>query len=189
MLQAVHFDMYNEKFGIDGVHEVLEWPECELLVEKFKEDFIFPNMVRGEKEDKRYSLLYCISDCAIDQCIQSMIDWLTHRSIDWLIGWVIHELFDRVFDRLIDWFSIFQNVLCSMLEWLSHLPLHIFGHREHEPERAGGKTHTELGNAQYTIEKFREEAAASSSGDEAVDGFDSGKSKPPKKKLRASDVI
>lgn len=53
MLQAVHFELYNQKFGRDGMHEALEWAECTDAVEKFKEEFIFPVVVRGEKEDKR----------------------------------------------------------------------------------------------------------------------------------------
>ncbi|OQV18361.1 tRNA pseudouridine synthase A, mitochondrial [Hypsibius exemplaris] len=127
LLQSVHFDMYNDKFAGDGMHDALEWPECELVIEKFKEDFVYPVMVKGEKEDK------------------------------------------------------------SMLEWLTHLPNHIFGFREHE-DNNNRRTQSELGVALMDVEKLREARQAASSSGEEDAGSDS-ESAPVKKKFRRVDVI
>ncbi|KAF4522377.1 hypothetical protein B566_EDAN012234 [Ephemera danica] len=55
---CVHYDKYNRKYGGDGLHETLTWAGTEEAVQKFKQDYIWPTIVRGEREDK------------------SMIDWL-----------------------------------------------------------------------------------------------------------------
>ena len=58
MLDEIHYDRYNKRFANDGIHEKLSWENVEDDVEAFKKDFIFPEMVSGEKEEK------------------SMFDWL-----------------------------------------------------------------------------------------------------------------
>ncbi|XP_055333849.1 pseudouridylate synthase 1 homolog [Paramacrobiotus metropolitanus] len=60
MLDQCHFDMYNRKFGKDGCHEALLWPECKETIAQFKEEHIFPTIIRGEKDEK------------------SMLSWLQH---------------------------------------------------------------------------------------------------------------
>ena len=49
---------YNKRFGSDGMHEALEWDKVNPDVEAFKNDFIFREMVVGEKDE------------------MSMFDWL-----------------------------------------------------------------------------------------------------------------
>jgi len=58
MLDEIHYDRYNKRFANDGIHEKLSWENVEDEVEAFKKDFIFPEMVSGEKDEK------------------SMFDWL-----------------------------------------------------------------------------------------------------------------
>lgn len=53
LLQAVQFDLYNQKFGSDGIHDSLTWPECQDAVEQFKEAHIYPVVVKGEREGLR----------------------------------------------------------------------------------------------------------------------------------------
>ncbi|XP_078588267.1 pseudouridylate synthase 1 homolog [Branchiostoma floridae x Branchiostoma japonicum] len=52
VLDKVHFDHYNRKYGGDGLHEALEWDEHQETVEKFKEQYIYPTIIKAEKEDR-----------------------------------------------------------------------------------------------------------------------------------------
>jgi tRNA pseudouridine38-40 synthase len=52
MLEDVHYDRYNKKFGGDGMHERLEWKKWSEKVHDFKHKFIYPVMMRTEKEEK-----------------------------------------------------------------------------------------------------------------------------------------
>lgn len=51
VLDQVHYDRYNTKYGSDGMHETLEWTEEEPVVKKFFDEFIFPTIVNTEKAD------------------------------------------------------------------------------------------------------------------------------------------
>ncbi|XP_014275888.1 pseudouridylate synthase 1 homolog [Halyomorpha halys] len=52
VLEEVHYDRYNQRFGNDGIHEPIEWSEVENKLEEFKKKFILPTIVKAEKEDK-----------------------------------------------------------------------------------------------------------------------------------------
>ena len=52
VLDEIHYDRYNRRFANDGIHESLTWENVEEDVEAFKQDFIFPEMISGEKEEK-----------------------------------------------------------------------------------------------------------------------------------------
>lgn len=52
MLQEIHYDRYNMKFGSDGVHEDLLWEKQKDDVEAFKEDFILSDIAKSEVETK-----------------------------------------------------------------------------------------------------------------------------------------
>jgi len=52
MLEDVHFDRYNRKFGGDGHHEPIEWEEQNDKIDKFKDEHIYPNVVNTEIEEK-----------------------------------------------------------------------------------------------------------------------------------------
>ncbi|XP_063171969.1 pseudouridylate synthase 1 homolog isoform X2 [Candoia aspera] len=52
ILERVHFESYNQRFGDDGLHEALEWAEEEEKIAAFKEQHIYPTIIKTEKEEK-----------------------------------------------------------------------------------------------------------------------------------------
>ncbi|XP_067232607.1 tRNA pseudouridine synthase A isoform X3 [Chanodichthys erythropterus] len=52
VLERVHFDRYNKRFGGDGIHETLEWTEEEEAIAAFKEKHIYPSIVETELLEK-----------------------------------------------------------------------------------------------------------------------------------------
>lgn len=48
VLERVHFDRYNKRFGGDGLHERLEWDKEEDAIKAFKEAHIYPSIVETE---------------------------------------------------------------------------------------------------------------------------------------------
>ncbi|XP_064210101.1 pseudouridylate synthase 1 homolog [Anguilla rostrata] len=52
VLEKVHFEKYNKRFGDDGVHEPLDWTNEEELIAAFKEEHIYPTIVDTEQEEK-----------------------------------------------------------------------------------------------------------------------------------------
>lgn len=53
MLDQLHYDKYDRKYGKDGVHRPISWPELADTIETFKHEYIFSHMIRKEMEDKR----------------------------------------------------------------------------------------------------------------------------------------
>lgn len=47
-LCRVHYDHYGKRYGTDGLHETLDWKECEEEVEKFQKKYILQHMVDTE---------------------------------------------------------------------------------------------------------------------------------------------
>ncbi|XP_051160152.1 pseudouridylate synthase 1 homolog isoform X2 [Leptopilina boulardi] len=54
VLNIVHYDYYNNKFGKDGIHETLDWLECEEEVQKFFNDNIIKHIVQTEISEKSF---------------------------------------------------------------------------------------------------------------------------------------
>lgn len=52
MLDKLHYEKYNRKYGKDGIHKPLEWTEFENEIESFKHEHIFSNMVKKEIKNK-----------------------------------------------------------------------------------------------------------------------------------------
>ncbi|KAK3524130.1 hypothetical protein QTP70_018033 [Hemibagrus guttatus] len=52
VLERVHFDRYNKRFGGDGLHETLEWEQEEDTITAFKEAHIYPSIVETECQEK-----------------------------------------------------------------------------------------------------------------------------------------
>lgn len=52
MLEFVHYDLYNKRYGEDGMHDKLLWDEEKEKVEAFAEKFIFPNIIDTEVTEK-----------------------------------------------------------------------------------------------------------------------------------------
>ncbi|KAM9734540.1 pseudouridylate synthase 1 homolog isoform 2-T2 [Menidia menidia] len=51
ILERVHFDRYNKRFGGDGLHERLEWDHEEEAIKAFKEAHIYPTIVETECQE------------------------------------------------------------------------------------------------------------------------------------------
>ncbi|XP_030597880.1 pseudouridylate synthase 1 homolog isoform X1 [Archocentrus centrarchus] len=51
ILERVHFDRYNKRFGGDGLHEKLEWDREEEAIKAFKESHIYPTIIETECEE------------------------------------------------------------------------------------------------------------------------------------------
>uniref|UniRef100_UPI0037E8ABE4 pseudouridylate synthase 1 homolog isoform X1 n=2 Tax=Semicossyphus pulcher TaxID=241346 RepID=UPI0037E8ABE4 len=51
VLERVHFDRYNKRFGGDGLHERLEWDAEEEAIKAFKEAHIYPTIVETECQE------------------------------------------------------------------------------------------------------------------------------------------
>lgn len=52
MLEEVHFDRYNRKYGGDGQHQPIEWNKENDSIEKFKEQQIFPIVIETEMKER-----------------------------------------------------------------------------------------------------------------------------------------
>ncbi|XP_071378196.1 pseudouridylate synthase 1 homolog [Centroberyx affinis] len=51
VLERVHFDRYNKRFGGDGLHERLEWDQEEEAIKAFKDAHIYPTIVETECQE------------------------------------------------------------------------------------------------------------------------------------------
>ncbi|KAK2588708.1 hypothetical protein KPH14_001598 [Odynerus spinipes] len=51
-LNFVHYDYYNQRYGTDGIHESLDWKECEEEIEKFQTEYIVKHVVDTEVTEK-----------------------------------------------------------------------------------------------------------------------------------------
>ncbi|XP_048199124.1 tRNA pseudouridine synthase A isoform X1 [Perognathus longimembris pacificus] len=52
VLERVHFEKYNQRFGRDGLHEPLDWTQEEGKVAAFKEQHIYPTIVSTERDER-----------------------------------------------------------------------------------------------------------------------------------------
>ncbi|XP_053309759.1 pseudouridylate synthase 1 homolog [Spea bombifrons] len=55
VLEKVHFEKYNRRFGNDGLHESLDWVEEEDKIESFKKEHIYPTIIQTEIQEKSMS--------------------------------------------------------------------------------------------------------------------------------------
>ncbi|CAH2330223.1 tRNA pseudouridine synthase A, mitochondrial [Pelobates cultripes] len=55
VLERVHFEKYNRRFGNDGLHESLDWAEEESKIESFKKEHIYPTIIQTEIQEKSMS--------------------------------------------------------------------------------------------------------------------------------------
>ena len=51
MLEEVHYDKYNYRYGGNGIHEKITWDEYHDTIEKFKHEFIYPVIVQTEGKE------------------------------------------------------------------------------------------------------------------------------------------
>ncbi|XP_058797806.1 pseudouridylate synthase 1 homolog [Phymastichus coffea] len=63
MLNIVHYDYYNKRYGTDGIHETLDWAECEKEVTEFEKNHILKYVIDTELKEK------------------SMLEWLASLNV------------------------------------------------------------------------------------------------------------
>ncbi|XP_060851172.1 pseudouridylate synthase 1 homolog isoform X1 [Rhopalosiphum padi] len=56
VLEEVHYDKYNGKFGNDGMHERLDFVELNDQVSEFRAKYILPTIIKVEKEESSMQL-------------------------------------------------------------------------------------------------------------------------------------
>ncbi|KAM7051708.1 pseudouridylate synthase 1 homolog isoform 1-T1 [Molossus nigricans] len=52
VLERVHFETYNRRFGCDGLHEPLDWTQEEAEAAAFKEQHIYPTIISTERHER-----------------------------------------------------------------------------------------------------------------------------------------
>lgn len=52
ILDQVHYDHYNERYGADGMHEILTWDDFEASIQEFRESSIQPKIVETELAER-----------------------------------------------------------------------------------------------------------------------------------------
>jgi len=52
VLDQVHFDRYNKRYGSDGMHETLSWEKLEDQVNAFRDDIVFSDIMSTEASTK-----------------------------------------------------------------------------------------------------------------------------------------
>lgn len=52
LLEEVHYERYNKKYGGDGHHEALLWDDVNDTINSFKNEHIYPRIVKTELEEK-----------------------------------------------------------------------------------------------------------------------------------------
>lgn len=52
VLDEVHYDGYNNRYGEDGMHVLLKWDDIEQQIQGFREEFIHPSIVETELNEK-----------------------------------------------------------------------------------------------------------------------------------------
>ncbi|CAF1009472.1 unnamed protein product [Rotaria sordida] len=92
VLEKLHYDRYDKKFGKDGQHEALTWEQAETEIKKFKEDIIIPHIIKKEITDK------------------SMFSWL-------FFGPMLSR-----YEHTSPYFSIVTYIIPTLLGRLRHLP-------------------------------------------------------------------
>ncbi|CAF3444549.1 unnamed protein product [Rotaria sp. Silwood1] len=92
VLEKLHYDRYDKKFGKDGQHEALTWEQAETEITKFKEDVIVPHIIKKEITDK------------------SMFSWL-------FFGPMLSR-----YEHSSPYFSIVTYIIPTLLGRLRHLP-------------------------------------------------------------------
>ncbi|KAJ7397867.1 hypothetical protein BTVI_130992 [Pitangus sulphuratus] len=83
VLERVHFEKYNRRFGNDGLHEPLEWAEEEQKIALFKEQFIYPTIINTEREEK--SMANWLSTLPIHDFNSSAVEMQTNNKNSKLI--------------------------------------------------------------------------------------------------------
>lgn len=60
VLENVHYDRYNQKFGNDGLHTTLTWDEVSEELGDFKKKYILSNIIQTELLEQSYPFVNLI---------------------------------------------------------------------------------------------------------------------------------
>ncbi|XP_013383207.1 tRNA pseudouridine synthase A isoform X2 [Lingula anatina] len=52
LLEKLHYDAYNKRYGKDGLHETLDWEDIRMDLDKFKAEQIYPTIIQTELKEK-----------------------------------------------------------------------------------------------------------------------------------------
>jgi len=63
VLDRTHYDLYNKRFGSDGIHKAIDWENYKSEINDFKKQYIFSEIINTEKNEK--SMLMWLSDLPI----------------------------------------------------------------------------------------------------------------------------
>lgn len=75
VLDQVHYDRYNTRYGTDGMHEALDWINEEQEIQKFFDEHIFPTIVNTEMNEKSMvSWLETLPLHSFDVRVESTVD-------------------------------------------------------------------------------------------------------------------
>lgn len=80
VLEEVHYDKYNEKFGNDGMHERLDFVELNDKVAAFRAKYILPTIIKVEKEESSYPLKITSNLSSIFVFYMSYITYYLHSN-------------------------------------------------------------------------------------------------------------
>jgi len=75
VLDQVHYDRYNTRYGTDGMHEALDWINEEEEIKKFFDEHIFPTIVNTEMTEKSMvNWLETLTLHSFDVRVESKVD-------------------------------------------------------------------------------------------------------------------
>ncbi|CAM4903023.1 unnamed protein product [Rotaria socialis] len=88
VLEKLHYDRYDKKFGNDGQHEPLTWEDAQTEITTFKEEIIVPHIIKKEITDK--SMLAYLERLIV----HSFSPW--NSDIDWRLSLPYQIAFQKV---------------------------------------------------------------------------------------------
>lgn len=83
VLDQVHYDRYNTRYGTDGMHETLDWINEEQQVQKFFDEHIFPTIVNTEMNEKSMvNWLETLPMHSFDVRVESTVDGVRETAVE-----------------------------------------------------------------------------------------------------------
>lgn len=89
VLERVHFEKYNQRYGQDGLHEPLDWTREAAGVAAFKEQHIYPTIVRTELQER--SMAQWLQTLPVHNFSAStQVVTTTDSKVGWGLWWGLH---------------------------------------------------------------------------------------------------
>lgn len=80
MLDKLHYDQYNTKWASDGSHEKIDFAHLKEALDKFKEEYIFSEIIKEEVETQ--SMMQWLSKLHFHSCSTVVDKWSERKRID-----------------------------------------------------------------------------------------------------------